>query len=60
MDILCTTFGYGLKHKKFNQDFMLQMQILHNFIPFFLLLNIFHHNGRTMVKGIAYIGVIMM
>jgi hypothetical protein len=35
MDILCETFGYYLKHKKSNQKFMLQMQILHNFILFF-------------------------
>jgi hypothetical protein len=60
IDILCATFGYYVKHKKFNQDFMFQMQTLHNFIPFFLLLSIFHHNDKTMVKGIAYIGLIMM
>jgi hypothetical protein len=59
MNILCT-FGYCLKHNKFSQDFMLQMQILYNFIPFFLLLSIFHHNGKIMAKGIAYIGLIMM
>jgi hypothetical protein len=34
MDILCTTFGYFLKHKKSNQDFMVQMQALHSFILF--------------------------
>ncbi len=52
--------GYCLKHKKSSQDFMLQMQLLHSFILIFLLLNIFHHNGKTMVEGIAYIGPIMM
>jgi hypothetical protein len=56
MDILCATFGYYLKHKKSNHDFMLQMQVLHNFI----LLNIFHHNGKIMVESITYIGPIMM
>jgi hypothetical protein len=60
MDILCAIFRYFLKHKKSNQDFMLQMQTLHSFILFFLLLSIYHHNGKTMVEGIAYIGPIMM
>jgi hypothetical protein len=32
---------------------MLQMQILQSFILFFLLLSISHHNGKTMVEGIA-------
>jgi len=39
---------------------MLQMQILHSFIIIFLLLNISHYNGKTMVEGIAYIRPIMM
>jgi hypothetical protein len=60
MDILSATFGYFFKHKKSSQNFMLQMQILHNFIIPFLLLNICHHNSKIMAKGIAYIGSIMM
>jgi hypothetical protein len=60
MDILCTTFGYYLKYKKSNQDFMFQMQVLHSFIRLFFHLSISHHNGKTMVDGIAYIGPIMM
>jgi hypothetical protein len=60
MDILCATFKYFLKHKKSNQNIMLQMQILHSFILLFFLLSIFHHNGKTMAEGIAYIGQIMM
>jgi len=36
------------------------MQVLHNLILFFLLLNIYHHNGKTMAKGVVYIGPIMM
>ncbi len=51
MDILCATFGYCLKHKNSSHDFMFQMQVLHYFILFFLFLNIFHHNGKTMVEG---------
>jgi hypothetical protein len=39
---------------------MLQMQILHSFIPFYLFLSIYNHNDKIMVKGIAYIGPIMM
>jgi hypothetical protein len=39
---------------------MLQMQILHRIIPFYLFLSIYHHNGKIMAKGIAYIGPIMM
>jgi hypothetical protein len=35
MDILCETFGYCPKHKKSNQDFMLQMQILQILFYFF-------------------------
>ncbi len=60
MDMLCATFGYCLKHKRSSQDFMLQMKMLHSFILFFLILNIFHHNGKTMVEGIPYIRPIMM
>jgi len=60
MDILCATFGYLLKHKKSSQDFMLQMQILHILILPFLVLNICHHNSKSMAKSIAYIGPIMM
>jgi len=60
MDILCTTFGYCLKHKKSNHDFMLQMQVLHSFIILFLKKNIHHHNDKTMDEGITYIGLIMM
>jgi hypothetical protein len=51
---------YCLKDKKFNQVFMLQMQVLHNFILFFRLLSIYHHNGKTMVEGITCIAPIMM
>ncbi len=47
------------KHKKSSEDFILRMQVLHNFILLFLLLSIYHHNGKTMAKG-AYIGPIMM
>jgi hypothetical protein len=39
---------------------MLQMQLLHSFILFFFLLSISYHNGKTVVKGIAYIGPIMI
>jgi len=60
MDILCPTFGYCLKHKKSNQNFMLQMQVLHNFILLFFLLSISHQNGKIMDNDIAYIGPIMM
>jgi hypothetical protein len=60
MDILCPTFGYCSKRKKSSHDFMLQMQILHNFIVFFIFLNISHHNDKTMDEGIAYIGPVMM
>jgi hypothetical protein len=60
INILCATFRYFLKHKKSNQDFMLQMKILHSFILVIFLLNIYHHDGKTIAKGIAYIGPIMM
>jgi hypothetical protein len=57
---MCATFGYSLEHKKFNQDFMVQMQILHSFILLFFLLSICYQNDKIMAKGIADIGAIMM
>jgi hypothetical protein len=39
---------------------MLQMQILHSYYSILFILSIYHHNGKTMAKGIAYIGPIMM
>ncbi len=59
MVILCTTFGITWNIKS-NQDFMLQIQVLHSFILFFLLLSISYHNGKIITEGIAYIGPITM